>query len=232
MDKEDSFKLLLFDIDGTLIRSAGAGRAALERSFQIIYGIKDGFHDIHMMGRTDPGILKEAFMNHGLEWREDQVARFKEAYFQFLKEEIEVPREGKRTCPGIPTLLSLLRDRSDLILGLLTGNWRTSSLIKLRYFGLDGFFNIGAFGDDSSFREELVPIVLERIEKKLRVRLAKEGVYVIGDTPLDIQCAKPHGVRTVGVATGFHTIEQIAHEKPDFLFENFEDTEKVIEVFR
>ena len=231
MDVEKSHTFLLFDIDGTLIRSAGAGRAAMERSFKDVYGVDDGFHEIHMMGRTDPSILMEALENRGLDWNAQEMERFQNTYFRYLEEEIEVPREGKKTCPGIEALLPELQKRPDVVLGLLTGNWRTSGLIKLRHFGLDVYFPVGAFGDDSSRREDLVPIVLERFKMQWGDRLEKEHVYVIGDTPLDIRCAKPHGVRTVAVATGFHTTEQLAPDAPDYLFEDFHDTEKVLAIF-
>ena len=230
MENEDMLKLLLFDIDGTLIRSGGAGRTSMEKAFKKLYGIENGFGGIEMMGRTDPAILAEALEKHDLELRPDQVSQFMELYFQFLKVEIQVPLEGKIICPGIPSLLSALQARSDLILGLLTGNWRTSGMIKLGHFGIDKFFTLGAFGDDSSIREELVPVALERFVEKRGERIVKENVYIIGDTPLDIHCARPHGVRTVAVATGFHSVEQLAAEEPDFLFQNFKDTDKVLEV--
>jgi phosphoglycolate phosphatase-like HAD superfamily hydrolase len=231
MDENESVKLLLFDIDGTLIRSAGAGRDSMEKSFKKIYGIDDGFQNIHMMGRTDPSILKEALGNHDLEWREDEVTRFRDTYFQILEKEIEIPKEGKRICKGISELLAELQDRQGFVLGLLTGNWRTSGFIKLRHFGLDGYFSIGVFGDDSDQRDELVPIMMERFEKRRGFRPATKNVFVIGDTPMDVQCAKPHGVRTVAVATGFHTVDQLAPERPDYVFEDFGDTEKVVKIF-
>ena len=231
MDDGESYLFLLFDIDGTLIRSAGAGRTAMERAFRKIYGVENGFENIHMMGRTDPGILMEALKNHGLEWQECQVDRFKKLYFQKLEAEIKMPREAKRICPGILPLLGELRERSDVVLGLLTGNWRTSGYIKLRHFRLDEYFSIGAFGDDSYQREAFVPIVMERLEKQQGIRSVPERVFVIGDTPLDVRCAKPHGVKTVAVATGFHTVEQLTPDGPDFLFQDFSDTEKVMAIF-
>ena len=231
-DMDDgSLKLLLFDIDGTLIRSAGAGRRSMERAFEQLYGIEDGFQGIEMMGRTDPAILMEALENHGLKCQDGKMEAFKKLYFQFLEGEIELPREGKRVCAGIPALLSELKKKPDLVLGLLTGNWRMSGFIKIRHFGLDVYFTLGAFGDDSANRDELVPIVLERFKKQYDVPIEKENIFVIGDTPLDILCAKPHGVRSIAVATGFHTPEDLAVEEPDFLFDNFEDTEKVLETF-
>ena len=203
----------------------------MERSFEKVYGLKDGFQDIQMMGRTDPSILQEALANHGLEWRGEEVERFRETYYRFLEEEIEIPRPGKRLCPGVPSLLAVLEEKSGFILGLLTGNWRSGAFLKLRHFEIDGYFTVGAFGDDSPRREDLVPIVVERFKKERGIRISREDVYVIGDTPLDVRCAKPHGVRTVGVATGFHSLEELAVEEPDYLFPNFENVEEVVEAF-
>lgn len=224
-------KLLLFDIDGTLIRTAGAGKVSMERSFEQVFGIKNGFDNIQMMGRTDPSILMEALSGHRLEWDEKKVDLFREIYFDLLEDEIQIPRQGKRICPGIDSLLKTLSEKSDFVLGLLTGNWRQSALIKLGFFHIDHYFTIGAFADDSSNREELVPIVIERFQAEYKIQIDKQNVYVIGDTPLDIQCAKPHGVKTVAVATGFHSIQDLAIEKPDYLFHHFEHTEKVLHAF-
>ena len=231
-DMDDgALKLLLFDIDGTLIRSAGAGRRSMERAFEQLYGIKNGFHGVEMMGRTDPAIVKEALENHRLEYQDGKMETYKRLYFEFLEGEIELPRDGKQVCVGIQKLLFALEQRSDLVLGLLTGNWRTSGLIKIRHFGLDKYFIFGGFADDSGIREELVPIAIDRFKKQCGFSIEPQNVFVIGDTPLDILCAKPHGVRSVAVATGFHTVDELAVEEPDFLFESFEETEKVIEIF-
>ena len=203
----------------------------MERSFKKVYGLGDGFQGIEMMGRTDPAILREALTNRGLEWRGEEAEHFRETYYKFLEEEIEIPRPGKRLCSGILSLLESLQGRSDVVLSLLTGNWRASAYLKLRHFGIDEYFTIGVFADDSPRRDDLVPIAMERLDAQEGVRVAKANVYVIGDTPLDIRCAKPHGVRTVGVATGFHSLEELAVEEPDYLFPNFENTEKVVEIF-
>ena len=204
----------------------------MDRAFEMVYGFRDGFQDIEMMGRTDPSILKESLKNHHITWNVEEVGRFREIYFRILEEEIDLPRPGMRLCPGIQILLDSLVDRPEFILGLLTGNWRTSAYLKLRHFGIDRYFTLGAFADDSALREDLVPSALDRLKRDRRIEVANEDVYVIGDTPLDILCAKPHGVRTVGVATGFHSLEEIASENPNFIFRDFHDTEKVMAIFK
>ncbi len=224
-------RLLLFDIDGTLIRSAGAGRRALNRAFQKIYGIVDGFAHVEMMGRTDPLILDEVLKAQGLSLDNDHLLPFQKFYFSYLEEEMERPHEDKRLCPGILHLLDALRDRSDMVLGLLTGNWRTGAYLKLRHFGIDDRFEIGAFADDAAKRTELVPIAIDRLYQQKGIHIHSQDVYVIGDTPLDVSCAKPHGVSTVAVATGIHPITDLGDAEPDHVFANFADTEAVLSIF-
>jgi len=223
-------KLLLFDIDGTLIHSGGAGKRAMERSFEKIWGIPNGFQDIGLMGRTDPSILKEAMDKQGITWTFDEVERFREYYFFFLDEELDVPNPDKRLCPGIQALLAGCEGSMDLSLGLLTGNWRYGAFLKLHWFSIETYFPFGAFADDSADRNRLVPIALERFKQHLNIDISNQDVYVIGDTPLDIHCALPYGVRTVAVATGVHTVQQLAVEKPDFLFQNFLDKEAFFKI--
>lgn len=224
--------MLLFDIDGTLIHSGGAGKRAMERSFEKVYGFQNGLRDIHLMGRTDPSILKQALDGHGLAWQAGDVQRFQEHYFVFLDEELAFPNPNKRLCPGIQSLLSVLHEKPDFTLGLLTGNWRHGAILKLRSFGVDGYFPFGAFADDSADRNKLVPFALDRFKKRHGTDISNKDVYVIGDTPMDIHCAQPYAVRTVAVATGVHTPEQLAAEKPDFLFPDFLETEKILGAFQ
>jgi phosphoglycolate phosphatase len=225
----DNYYLLLFDIDGTLIRSAGAGKKAMERALEAVYGVKNGLRNIQMMGRTDPSIVDEVVLQYHLVDSKEKRERFRNFYFGLLEDEIKIESPEKRVCAGIESLLKILHQKEDAILGLLTGNWRQSGLIKLRHFGIDGYFETGAFADDSPLREELAPIAVERAEKLKGQSISKERVFVIGDTPLDIQSARPSGVKTVAVATGIHTLDQLASEKPDFLFADFEDNDKFME---
>ncbi len=222
----DNFYLFLFDIDGTLIRSAGAGKNAMERALEAVYSVKNSLRNIHMMGRTDPSIVDEVILQYHLVDNDAKRERFRHLYYELLEEEIKIERPEKRVCAGIESLLRILHQREDTMLGLLTGNWRKSGLIKLKHFGIDGFFEMGAFADDSPLRKELVPIAVARAEEISGQSISKEYVFVIGDTPLDIQGAKPSGVKTVAVATGVHTANQLASENPDFLFEDFGDNDK------
>ncbi|NQT25997.1 HAD hydrolase-like protein [candidate division KSB1 bacterium] len=225
------YQLLLFDIDGTLIRSAGAGREAMNRAFQKTYGIQNGFEHITMMGRTDPGILQEVLDEHHLDWDGAQIEQFQSHYYDFLDEELKKPRDGMRICAGIDQILSVLKNRHDIILGLLTGNWRYGAYLKLRHFGLDDYFTIGAFGDDSGDRNQLVPVAFDRFRMQMSFDVLSENTWVIGDTPLDILCGKPYGTRTIGVATGVHELKDLIAEKPDQVFEDFSDVSSLLRLF-
>ena len=226
---EAGVRLLLFDIDGTLVRTAGAGKHSMDTAFQDVYGVSNGFEDIPMMGRTDPAILREALENHGIVPDGADTERFRTLYFQTLESEIRRPREGKRACTGIPDLMEALHARSDVLLGLLTGNWRRSAMMKLHYFNLDTYFRLGAFADDSENRNNLVPVAVDRAGPLLQNELTPEDVFVIGDTPLDVACARPHGARTVAVATGFHSRKELETSGADFVFSDLGDTKAVVE---
>jgi phosphoglycolate phosphatase len=221
---------LLFDIDGTLLLSGGAGKVAMERSFETVWGIHEGLRNIPLMGRTDPAIVLQVLRENGVPPADSEIDKFREYYFWYLEEELGLDRPGKSLCPGVLPLLSALNETHDVELGLLTGNWRYGGLLKLRHFGIDGFFRIGAFADDSMTRNDLVPIAMERFQQAHGVRPAPESVFVIGDTPFDIQCGKPHGVRTIAVATGVHAAADLMAESPDFFFPDLTRTDEVLRV--
>jgi len=221
-------QLILFDIDGTLMRTAGIGRESMEKAFKKTFGLRNGFDKIQMMGRTDPSILKEAMTNNDLKWNEKQAGRFKESYCDFFIESIQIPRHDKHLCPGVRELLEILMDNSDFIVGLLTGNWQETAEIKLEYFGIDHFFKLGAFADDSEIRDELLPFALQRIKDETGLDIPPSQTWIIGDTPLDVKCAEPHGAKTLAVATGFHNTEDLENANADFVFENLEDTQQIL----
>ncbi|MBN1783018.1 HAD family hydrolase [bacterium] len=224
-------KLLLFDIDGTLLLSGGAGRTAMNRTFHRLYGFENGFRDISMMGRTDPLILRDVMQQHGISIQDGDMIRFQETYYGLLEQELEHADVDKRLCPGILELLERLNQDKQMALGLLTGNWRRGAFLKLRHFQIDHFFRLGAYADDEAERVNLVPVAMNRFRDLFGHVPAPEDVYVIGDTPLDIRAARPHGVRTVAVATGFHEPEILKVENPDVLFESFEQVDSVIAYF-
>ncbi len=221
-------KLLLFDVDLTLINSGGAGRRAMTRAFEELFHKKNGFARVHLAGRTDTLILKDALQRCDLPWNPTVEQNFRQLYFKYLKEEMQVPNPDKKLMPGIPELLKIIRARKDLELGLLTGNWREGAMIKLGYFDLVQYFSVGAFGDDSEHRNELPEIVVRRFTQKYRQSIKAEDVYIIGDTPLDIDCARSFGARSVAVATGLYSFEQLQKAQPDLIFNNLSDPQKFL----
>ncbi len=225
-------KLLLFDIDGTLLMSGGAGRTALNRALYQLFGHQDGFANVPMMGRTDPLILKDVFFTLGLQADAARIAHFQEIYYRFLDEELKNNSVPKSLCPGIPDLLKAIDEDPDLTPGILTGNWEKGAFLKLKAFNIHNHFHLGAYADDAAERVKLVPFAMKRFRIKYGYSINPGDVYVIGDTPLDIIAAKPHGVRTVGVATGHHTLDEIAEENPDLLLENLEDYPVFLEALK
>ncbi|MBN2104532.1 HAD hydrolase-like protein [bacterium] len=225
-------KLLLFDIDGTLLMSGGAGRSALNRAFTHVYGFDNGFQNVSMMGRTDPLIVKEVLKKHRIPWEENRIRTFQQVYYQFLEQELAAPEPAKSLCPGITGLLKKLSADKKIVLGILTGNWERGAYLKLRHFQIEHYFKLGAYADDAAERVDLVPVALKRFEMLYGQSIPSHHVYVIGDTPLDIIAARPHKARTVGVATGYHNKESIQQENPDIVFESFQDVEEVAQYFR
>jgi len=204
-------KLLLFDIDGTLMLSGGAGRRAIDRAFFEIHGVRGAFGNIVPDGNTDPTIFREIFANHGLEVR-DESSAFAEVATRYgfhMRDEM-ARSEGARLMPGVTPLLELLEQRTDIHLGLLTGNFETTARIKLDRFGLNGLFAFGAFGSDSGIRSRLVPVAVERAEAHLdrEIGLGPQ-VVIIGDTPHDVECAIIHGATAIGVAASRYSVEDL-----------------------
>lgn len=222
--------LLLFDIDGTLILSGRAGLRALNHAFEHATGVADAFHGINAAGRTDGYLLDEAARRAGLALDAAMRSAIQERYFTALVDEIKLPGEGRKAVmPGVRPLLASLADRDDVVLALLTGNFQQSARIKLEYFDLWSPFRFGAFADDASDRNRLVPIALGRAREAGHAPVA-DRVVVIGDTPLDIECARAGGVRALGVATGSHTVDDLREAGADHALEDLSDTEAVIRV--
>jgi phosphoglycolate phosphatase len=227
-------KLVLFDIDGTLVLTGGAGVRAMNRAFDEIVstsdaGAADALTGIPVAGRTDWIILHDALARVGRDLDDDLFERLRARYITLLREEIQQPGKGFHgTLPGVPALLDQLESREDVFLGLLTGNFREGAQIKLERFDLWRYFRCGAFGDDAADRNALVPVALERASACGIPSLASTDVIVIGDTPNDVACAQAVGAIPVGVATGSYTSDQLRACGAAMVFETLEDTADVI----
>ncbi len=198
-------RLILFDIDGTLIDSGGTGKRALNRAFEEAFRIADAIDGVSCAGKTDAGIIREMFAGAGLTWSKEKAAEFLAIYPRRLREAMSESSASVK--PGVNALLELLAQRLDWHVGLLTGNVREGARIKLEPFGLNDFFPFGAFGDNHAERDDLLPIAVEMLKRHAGVYARYEECVIIGDTPLDIACALAHGARSIGVATGPYTEE-------------------------
>jgi phosphoglycolate phosphatase-like HAD superfamily hydrolase len=203
-------RLLLFDIDQTLINTGGAGLRALDRACHKLFGLENAMEGIRPHGKTDPAIVREIFRVKLSSPTPDnsEIASIIEAYVSFLKDEVHMSKTY-RVLPGIAPLLNELVTRQDVMLGLATGNIESGARIKLDRGGLNPYFSFGGFGSDSEDRTELVRRAAEKAANKNGNPLSPADVFVIGDTPLDIDAGNRCGFKTVGVATGSYSVEQL-----------------------
>jgi phosphoglycolate phosphatase-like HAD superfamily hydrolase len=215
-------KLILFDIDGTLISAGGAGTRSMNLAFHRLFGIRDAFSDISMAGKTDPQIMKEGLKMHGFPYMDGNVEKMKEMYLQFLHDEINNPHRTLK--PGIEEALHLFRSRS-MPLGLLTGNLEKGAEIKLTPFGIYDFFLDGAYGSDDEDRDNLLPVAIKKFKQR-GFEFLPEDCIVIGDTPRDVRCAKIHGSHCIAVSTGPYSKEDLLNTDADIVVESLEETEK------
>jgi phosphoglycolate phosphatase-like HAD superfamily hydrolase len=223
-----AIKAVLFDIDGTLINCSGAGKNALIRATFETFGSIGRMKMVDFQGKTDPLILKESLGLWGLNGPDDDtnMTTLKMLYFTYLNEYMNT--HDAIIMPGIMDLLDRLASHNEVYLGLLTGNFTESARIKLERFGLNRFFNFGAFGDDAPMRDELPPVARRAIRKQFGDDVAYADMVIIGDTVHDIRCARAVGAVSIAVGTGWSSHELLLAEKPDHFFINLADTEAVI----
>jgi phosphoglycolate phosphatase-like HAD superfamily hydrolase len=206
-------KLVLFDIDGTLIRSGGAGVRAFEKTFNEIFGLKEATKRIKFSGRTDVSLVRECFRLFDVDPAEENFRRFFEHYPVFLDELLKTTTGG--VCEGITALIRQLELAPEKpVLGLLTGNVRRGAELKLKYYKLWHHFTTGAFADDHEDRNCIASIAQERGGEVLGKKLAGEEIVVIGDTPLDILCAQSIGAKVLAVGTGEFGRAELAKTNP------------------
>lgn len=203
-------KVLLFDIDQTLINTGGAGLRGLDRACLKLFGLQNAMEGISPHGKTDPAIVREIVRRKlGSETPTNtDIATILDSYISFLKEEVHTSATY-RVLPGVQTLLDQLAARGDVLVGLATGNIELGARIKLERGGLNPYFSFGGFGSDAEDRTELVRKAAEKAAHKNGGFIAASNIFVIGDTPLDIDAGNRAGFKTVGVATGSYSVEQL-----------------------
>ena len=225
-------KIVLFDIDQTLLLAGRAGSTAMAETFEELYGVSDAFKGVRFAGRTDPAILRDAFRNSSIVVGDERefagtLERFKAIYYEKLASALS-RADGARLLPGVVPLLDALRDRSDVYLGLATGNFRQGAMMKLGHFGIAGYFIDGGFGDDAEDRAAMVAVAAQRIAISEAVPAGSHQVFVFGDTPHDIQAATANGHVGVGVATGSSSTSELAASGAHHVFENLADLGAVL----
>lgn len=221
-------KLILWDIDGTLLRTNYAGIAALTRAFAQLHGREPDMSELDVSGRTDRWIAAGMLRAHGLPETDAHIHALLDAYLGLLPAELAA-RPGL-VLPGILALLDALRARPDTAQGLLTGNLQRGARIKLEHYSVWHYFEFGAFGDDSPLRNDLGPHAVRRAEARHAATFPPDRTFVIGDTPHDIECGKVIGARTIAVATGAFTLAQLAAHAPTAAFADFSDLAAVLRV--
>jgi len=226
-----TIKLVLFDIDGTILLTGGAGKRAMDRALVEVFG-SSGPNDHPFGGKTDPQIVRELMRIEGHEdlHIDRQMAALLDRYVAYLGQELDTDDARVGTMPGIPELLDALERRDDVIVGLLTGNLVAGAQTKLRAVGIDfDRFKVGAFGSDHEARGELPAVAQRRAREQLGVDIPGRDVIVIGDTPADVHCGQSIGARAIAVATGHYSVEQLRAHNPAVVFGDLADTAAVID---
>jgi phosphoglycolate phosphatase-like HAD superfamily hydrolase len=214
---------ILFDIDGTLISSGGAGKAALEAALAAEFGVSHVIEKLLLSGRTDLAIATDLLRLGNLPGADESIARLRRAYLRHLPDSLA--SLSGYVLPGIRELVQALAERDDVVLGLLTGNFREGAKVKLGHFGLFDYFRLGGYGDLHLDRDDVAREALAEVRRVLGEDFPTENVWVVGDTPLDIRCARAINARVVAVCTGWHTREELADHAPDVLCDDLADPE-------
>ena len=215
--------LVLFDIDGTLIVTAHAGVRSMNAAFERLYGVRDALEGIAIAGRTDRAILFDAFEKVGAPFTAESFEEMREVYYDALAAEMGRPPAQPAApfgvLPGVQAILTALEADARWVIGLLTGNFVRSAEIKLGHFNLWRRFAFGAFGDDHLNRRDLMPVAMGRAAA---AGVVPDRVVVLGDTPLDVDCAKAYGALAVAVATGNYGPEELARSGADLVVDRLD----------
>jgi phosphoglycolate phosphatase len=218
-------RLLLWDIDGTLVNTGAAGQHALVRATIERFGGNGDLDGVEIAGRTDTAIAYQILEKYRAPVSDEAASAFLNLYLDLLVEEL--PRRDGRVLPGVRALIESSSRQDHTILGLLTGNLRRGAQLKLEHYQLWQFFPFGAFADDHHDRNALGPCALGRALTETMIDFSAHQVDVIGDTGHDIACGKVFGARTIAVATGSWSRERLAEHEPDFLFDDLANVDEV-----
>jgi len=191
------------------------------------FGIEDTLKDINFAGRTDLIIVRDIFAKHQIDLSKENFRRFEDEYVDHLQEELK--NGGGKVHPGIKESLQILSSDGGSYIALLTGNYERGAWLKLERYGMKEYFEIGAFGSEQEDRDELAALALSRACEEFNVKFESSRVCVVGDTPLDIQCARHIGGKAISVATGVFSLEELEEHQPDALFADFSNAQELVD---
>ncbi len=224
-----SYRVLLFDIDGTLVRAGGAGKAALAQALTDLHAIEKPFVDINFGGRTDQSITRELFVLHGVSWSQNRGEEFLKLYAEYFHKALR--ERAPILLPGVRELLQRLHADQLPLMGLLTGNIERCAQIKLDAFQLWPYFNFGGFGDHHEDRSEIAAEAFRRAQTLHGEELKPHEVLIIGDTPADVRCARAIGADVLIVGTGPVARDAIEEAGPDFFHDDLSRLEDILQLF-
>ncbi len=219
----------LFDIDGTLLSSGGAGQAAMEAALLRMFGANNPVHGISVAGRTDRAIVSDLFAFFQIAFDETVWEEFVAGYLEELPRQL-ASRDGL-VLPGVLEILQALHARDDVLLGLLTGNFARGAKVKLAHFQLDHFFSFGGFGDHHHHRDDVAREALRVLKDYHPEPICLERLWVIGDTPADVQCGRAIGAKIIAVGTGLYSLEELKPTEADHLFADFSHPAALLSLF-
>jgi phosphoglycolate phosphatase len=225
--------LVLFDIDGTLIDTGGAGRFGLQESFRTVFGMDDiesAVSRVRFDGKTDPTIIADIAREAGIAAVEVEAryTELQEAYLHVLRRELGAPNPKRRVMPGVRHLLDVLAARPDVFLGLITGNIEEGARVKLDAFSLNRYFVDGGFASDHPERNEIARIAHEKLSRRAGFRFPADRVMVVGDTELDVDCARANAFRAIAVESGWVPRDRLEAAAPDTLLGDLTDVRAVL----
>lgn len=224
-------RLVLFDIDGTLLNSGGLGRASMQRALGLVFG-SPGNPSYRYDGKTDKQIVRDVMRleGHSDEHIDARMEKLIELYLEGLREGAKSGKFNVRPLDGVVELLDALEARENVVLGLLTGNVEPGARVKLTAAGINPErFRVNAFGSDHEHRPKLPAIAQRRASETLGLEIVGDRLMVIGDTPADIECGRSLGARAIGVASGHYTVEQLQEHNPYAVFASLRNTQQVLE---
>lgn len=225
-------RLLLFDVDGTLVDVAGAGRAAIRRAMADVYGETGPIDSFPFRGKTDPAIVRGLLRSAGRRerWIDERMPRLWKRYLEALDAALADRRARLAVHEGVRGLLDRLEGDERFELALVTGNVRGGAWRKLEACGVREPFRYGAFGSDSEERDDLPPLAVRRAARRVGRAFAPEDVWIIGDTPADVRCARHSGLRTLAVATGGYGTGELEGHGAECIVPSLADADRVVEI--